>query len=378
LAGGVAHDFNNLLTLINGYSDFLLATLHTDDSLWLQVNEIKKAGEHAAGLTRQLLTFSRQQIIEPKPLDVNNIVKDAERMLQRLIGEDVELVTTLDPLLGQVMADPGQINQDIMNLVVNSRDAMPDGGKLEICTKSVDLDENTVAEHPDAVPGSYVLMTVTDNGIGIDESTLQSVFEPFFTTKGHGKGTGLGLSTVYGIVKQSGGWIEVRSELRQGTSFRIYLPRVEARQATDSAVAAASKALQGSETVLLVEDHDEVRKLTRTILEAYGYYVLEAANGSEALVVEKGHASEIDLLLTDVILPGMNGKSLSERLQVLRPKLKVLFTSGYPAEVIARRGVLERDVAYLPKPFSPEALASKVREVLSDADASPQKEGSSA
>jgi PAS domain S-box-containing protein len=378
LAGGVAHDFNNLLTLINGYSDFLLATLHTDDSLWLQVNEIKKAGEHAAGLTRQLLTFSRQQIIEPKPLDVNNIVKDAERMLQRLIGEDVELVTTLDPLLGQVMADPGQINQVIMNLVVNSRDAMPDGGKLEICTKSVDLDENTVAEHPDAVPGSYVLMTVTDNGIGIDESTLQSVFEPFFTTKGHGKGTGLGLSTVYGIVKQSGGWIEVRSELRQGTSFRIYLPRVEARQATDSAVAAASKALQGSETVLLVEDHDEVRKLTRTILEAYGYYVLEAANGSEALVVEKGHASEIDLLLTDVILPGMNGKSLSERLQVLRPKLKVLFTSGYPAEVIARRGVLERDVAYLPKPFSPEALASKVREVLSDADASPQKEGSSA
>ena len=375
LAGGVAHDFNNLLTLINGYSDFLLKTLHTDDPLRLHVQEIKKAGEHAASLTKQLLTFSRKQIIEPRQLDVNNIVNDAERMLQRLIGEDIELVTTLDPLLGQVIADPDQIQQVIMNLVVNARDAMPDGGKLEITTKNVDVDASTVVAPPDAVPGRYVLMTVTDNGIGMDETTLQSVFEPFFTTKEPGKGTGLGLSTVYGIVQHSGGWIQIRSKVGQGTSFGVYLPRVEARLAPKPEGTVAGETLHGGETVLLVEDHDQVRKLTKTILEAYGYQVLEAANSAEAFVVEKGHTGEIHLLLTDVILPGMNGRVLSERLRVLRPKLKVLFTSGYTADVIARRGVLERDVAYLPKPFSPDALAAKIREALADVATSPQNEG---
>ena len=374
LAGGVAHDFNNLLTLINGYSDFLLKTLHADDPMRLHVQEIKKAGEHAAGLTKQLLTFSRKQIIEPKPLDVNSIVKDAERLLQRLIGEDIELVTTLDPVLGQIMADSDQIHQVIMNLAVNCRDAMPDGGKLEITTKNVDVDRTTVVAPPDAAPGRYVLMTVTDSGIGMDEITMQSVFEPFFTTKEHGKGTGLGLSTVYGIVQQSGGWIQIQSEVGQGTSFRIYLPRVDAAPAPELAGTAA-ETRHGGETVLVVEDHHEVRKLTRTILEAYGYHVLEAANSTEAFVLEKGHASEIHLLLTDVILPGMNGKVLSERLRVLRPKLKVLFISGYTADAIARRGVLERDVAYLAKPFSPDALAAKIREVLVDVATSPQNEG---
>ena len=364
LAGGVAHDFNNLLTLINGYSDFLLKTLHTDDPLRLHVQEIKKAGEHAASLTKQLLTFSRKQIIEPRQLDVNNIVNDAERMLQRLIGEDIELVTTLDPLLGHVIADPDQIQQVIMNLVVNARDAMPDGGKLEITTKNVDVDASTAAAHPGAVPGKFALMTVNDNGIGMDETTLQSVFEPFFTTKEPGKGTGLGLSTVYGIVQHSGGWIQIWSKVGQGTSFEIYLPRVDAILAPEPAGTEARDTLHGGETVLVVEDHDQVRELSKTILEAYGYDVLEAANSEEAFDVEKRHTGEIHLLLTDVILPGMNGKVLSERLRVLRPKLKVLFTSGYTADVIARRGVLERDVPYLSKPFSPEALAAKIREVL--------------
>ena len=366
LAGGVAHDFNNLLTLINSYSSSILKELRPSDPLYPYAEEIKRAGEHAANLTNQLLTFSRKQFIQPRPLDMNTIVNDAERMLQRLIGEDIELVTTLDPLLGQVMADPDQIHQVIMNLVVNARDAMPEGGKLEITTKNVDVDEGSMAVHPDAGPGRYVLMTITDTGIGMDEHTLQSAFEPFFTTKQPGAGTGLGLSTVYGIVRQSGGWIHVRSEVGQGTSCRIYLPRIEASSVPDRAESDRAKALYGSETVLVVEDNEAVRRLTQTILKAYGYHVLEAANSTEAFAIEKEYSGEIHLLLTDVILPGMNGKALSERLRALRPRLKVLFTSGYTADVIARRGVLQRDVAYLPKPFGPESLAAKVREVLTE------------
>src|SRR5215467_3526919 len=366
LAGGMAHDFNNLLTLINGYSDAVLKALRPSDPLYPYVQEIKRAGEHAAGLTSQLLTFSRNQVIQPRPLEMNAIVNDAERMLQRLIGEDIELVTVLDPLLGQVMADPDQIHQVIMNLVVNARDAMPEGGKLEISTKNVDIDENSKAAHPDTFLGKYVLLTITDTGIGMDELTLQSAFEPFFTTKPPGEGTGLGLSTVYGIVRQSGGCIQVQSEVGRGTSCRIYLPRIDACPLSDQAKPVRVKALHGNETVLVVEDNEAVRRLTKTILTAYGYHVLEAANSTEAFAREKEHGGEIHLLLTDVILPGMNGKILSERLQALRPKLKVIFTSGYTSDVIARRGVLERDVAYLPKPFGPDSLAAKVRDVLKE------------
>jgi PAS domain S-box-containing protein len=364
LAGGVAHDFNNLLVVINGYSDFVLKRLKTDDPLYLPAQEINKAGERAASLTKQLLAFSRKQIIEPRPLDLNTIVNDAERMFQRLIGEDIELAVSLDPLLGQIMADPAQIQQVIMNLVVNARDAMTDGGKLEVTTKNIDIDESAAGLHPDAVPGRYVLMTITDTGIGMSEETMQSIFDPFFTTKRHDTGTGLGLAMVYGIVRQSGGWIEVSSKLGQGTSFRVYLPRVDVRPGRAWTGSPVPITLYGDETVLVVEDQEEVRRLIRTILESYGYNVLEAENGTEALRLAEEHSTEIELLLTDVILPGMNGRTLSERIRVLVPKLKVMFTSGYPEDVISRRGVLQQDVAYLPKPFGPESLAIKVREVL--------------
>ncbi|MCU1274986.1 MAG: multi-sensor hybrid histidine kinase [Bryobacterales bacterium] len=337
--------------------------------------EIRKAGEHAAGLTKQLLAFSRKQVIEPRRLDVNSIVADAKRMLHRLIGEDIELTTTLDPLLPQVMADPDQINQVIVNLVVNARDAMQDGGRLDIAIASVDLDARAVASHPDAVPGSYVVITVTDSGIGMDEKTQQSAFEPFFTTKETGRGTGLGLSTVYGIVHQNGGWIDVRSEVGQGTSFSIYLPRLDACAVPDRT--ALDVTLHTGETVLVVEDNGEVRRLTKAFLEVLGYRVLEAASSSEAFALEKEHSAEIHLLLTDVILPGMNGKTLSDQLRALRPKLKVLFTSGYTADVISRRGVLDPGVAYLPKPFTLESLAAKVRQVLTEPAMSLRGDGSS-
>ncbi len=375
LAGGIAHDFNNILTVINGYSDLMLKSVDPHGSLHSQASEINKAGERAAGLTSQLLAFSRKQVIEARSLNVNTIISDTERMLRRLIGEDIEFVTELDPLVGQIMADPGQIHQVIMNLVVNARDAMPNGGKLKITTNNVDVDESAAALHGGRVPGKYVLMTVTDTGIGMDEKTLQSAFEPFFTTKEHGQGTGLGLSTVHGIVQQSGGWIRVWSTVGQGTSFDIYLPRIDACLLPDREPSATTEIPHDGETVLVVEDQGEVRRLTRTILESYGYQVLEAANGAEALCFAEKHSGEIHLLLTDVILPGMNGRTLSEHLRVLRPNLKVIFTSGYPADVISRRGVLEQDVAYLPKPFSPESLAVKVREVLTGRYASRQSGG---
>jgi CheY-like chemotaxis protein len=367
LAGGLAHDFNNILTVINGYSEYVLKALPSGDQLYPYVEEIKRAGEHAARLTDQLLTFSRKQVIQPRPLNMNTIVRDAERMLQRLIGEDIELITTLDPLVGQVMADPDQMHQVIMNLAVNARDAMPEGGKLEIKTKNVDVEEGSRTIHPNVASGRYVLMTITDTGIGMDEHTLQYAFEPFFTTKPAGKGTGLGLSTVYGIVRQNSGWIHIRSELGRGTSCKIYLPRIDVCSPPGlTASHKAAKTVQGSETVLVVEDNEAVRRLTITILKAHGYHVLEAANSTEAFALEKRHTGEIHLLLTDVVLPGMNGKVIADRLRALRPKLKVLFTSGYTADVIASRGILQQDVAYLPKPFGPESLAFKVREVLTE------------
>jgi CheY-like chemotaxis protein len=263
------------------------------------------------------------------------------------------------------MVDPDQIHQVIMNLAVNARDAMPDGGKLDIRTENVDVDESLLAAHPDALPGKYVVMTVTDSGLGMDEKTLQSAFEPFFTTKEPGKGTGLGLATVYGIVRQSGGWIDVQSAMGKGSSFKIYIPQTDARQVPALPVVTA-KAMRGTETVMVVEDQEAVRELAKTVLEAYGYRVLEASSGDAALAFVKQYSQEIHLLVTDVILPGMNGMDLSKRLRTLRPKLKVLFISGYPAEVISRRGVLEPEVAYLPKPLSPESLVAKVREVLGE------------
>jgi len=364
LAGGVAHDFNNLLTIINGYADVLLADLGRTDPSRSSIDEIRKAGERAASLTKQLLAFSRKQIIEPMALDLNTTIRDSERMLQRLISEDIVLTAELDPLLGQVMADAEQVHQVIMNLVVNARDAMPDGGKLDIRTANIDVSEAEASIHEDAKPGRYVMMSVTDVGAGMDEQTRQHIFEPFFTTKAGDKGTGLGLSTVYGIIRQSGGWIDVSSKVGVGTSFKLYFPRIDAGSVEERHEAPRTEVLHGDETILLVEDQDAVRRLTKSILKAYGYQILEAPNADGALGIAEKYSGEIDLLLTDVVLPGMNGRELGERLKKLRPKVKVLFTSGYPSEVIAHRGVLDAGMAYIPKPFSPENLAAKVREVL--------------
>jgi len=366
LAGGVAHDFNNLLTVINGYAEVLLADLDRTDPLWSSIDEIRKAGDRAAGLTKQLLAFSRKQIIEPKALDLNSTIRESERMLQRLIGEDIVLAAELDPLLGPVMADPEQVHQVIMNLVVNARDAMPDGGRLEIGTANFEVTSADASIHEDAKPGRYVVMSVTDSGAGMDEQTRQHIFEPFFTTKAGDKGTGLGLSTVYGIMRQSGGWIDVASKVGAGTSFKLYFPRIDRGSVEEHHEAGRTEAPHGGETILLVEDQDAVRRLTKSILMAYGYQILEAPNANEALSIGEKYSGEIDLLLTDVVLPGINGKELGERLKKLRPKVKVLFTSGYPSDVIANRGVLDVGMAYIAKPFSPDMLAAKVREVLTE------------
>jgi two-component system, cell cycle sensor histidine kinase and response regulator CckA len=363
LAGGVAHDFNNLLTVINGYSDFLLERLNATDPLRSHAEEIRKAGERAASLTRQLLAFSRKQVIEPKIMDLNTTIRQSAPMLQRLIGEDIDLETYLDESLGQVLADPDQFYQVIMNLAVNARDAMPDGGTLDIETTNVELDEaNTATMHDAVTPGRYVLMSVTDSGHGMDETIRQQIFEPFFTTKEVGKGTGLGLSMVYGIIRQSGGWIEVQSDVGVGTSFKVYLPRIEVSLAPERQISAATE--KGSETILLVEDQEAVRSFTKTVLERHGYQVIDASDAEEAIDAAGTYSGEIHLLLTDVVLPGMNGKELSEMLKAFRPTLKVLFTSGYTADAIGNRGVLGPDVTFLHKPFSPEELAAKVRDVL--------------
>ena len=364
LAGGVAHDFNNLLTVMNGYSEFLLTLLKPSDPLRLYAEEIRKAGERAAGLTRELLAFSRKQVIEPRVLDLNTTIRESVPMLKSLIGEDIALAAHLDAFLGQVMADPSQIHQVIMNLVVNARDAMPDGGSLDIGTANVELGEAVVAAiHADMKPGRYVVMTVTDTGYGMDEATRCQIFEPFFTTKEKGKGTGLGLPTVYGIVRQSGGWIDVWSEPGAGTWFKVYLPRIDGAPVPER-IQATVRAEGGGETVLVVEDQPAIRSFINAVLKEYGYRVLDASDGEEAVGVAKGHSGEIDLLLTDVVLPNMNGRVLAEKLRAMRPNVKVLFTSGYTDEAIAKRGVLAHGVAYIPKPFGSDELAAKVRDVL--------------
>jgi signal transduction histidine kinase/CheY-like chemotaxis protein len=363
LAGGVAHDFNNLLTVINGYSELLLAELPRNSAARELLAEIAAAGERAGALTRQLLAFSRRQVLEPKVLSLNAVVGDAERMLRRLIGEDIRLATRLDPALAAVRADPGQVQQALINLCVNARDAMPTGGRLTIETQNVRLDEAYAASRPGVRPGPYALLTVSDTGTGMDEATKARIFEPFFTTKGPGQGTGLGLAVVFGVVKQSGGHIEVFSEPGRGTTFQIYLPQVPgetpaARRPT------AAPVPRGTETLLLVEDEEAVRALARHVLKSCGYTVLDAADGREAVRLAEGHAGPLHLLVSDVVMPHLGGRQLAERVAALRPDVKVLFLSGYTDDAVVRHGVLEAEFAFLQKPFTPAALAAKVREVL--------------
>jgi len=363
LAGGVAHDFNNLLTVINGYSQVALAELGAGDPLRAKIAEIHKAGERAAGLTRQLMAFSRGQVLQPRVLDLNRVVGEMRPMLERLVGETVELRVALSAESGTVRADPHQLEQVIMNLAVNARDAMPGGGRLLIETASVELDESLARPLPEARAGRYVVLEVSDSGTGMDEETRQRIFEPFFTTKGAGQGTGLGLSMVQGIVVQSGGYIDVHSEPGLGTTFRIYLPAlVEA--AADAGEPAAVPAVGGKETVLVVEDQAEVRDYAVTVLKAYGYRVIQAESPGEALSICERERGRIHLVLTDVVMPVLSGHELAVRLEKMRPGIKVLFMSGYTGEFVMRHGVLEQDVAFIQKPFSPQALAAKVRAVL--------------
>jgi len=363
LSGGVAHDFNNLLGVIIGYGEILQEDLPPEHALRPSVDEVLKAGHRAASLTRQLLAFSRQQQLDPTVLDLNVVVRDMEKMLKRLIGEDVELKTELAASLARVKADQGQIEQAILNLAVNARDAMPSGGKLTLATSNFHMDENFVRRYPYPVQtGDYVLFTVADNGIGMDAATQARIFEPFFTTKEKGKGTGLGLSMVYGIVKQSGGYIDVASEPGSGATFKIFLPKV------DAPVAAPTKtdlpaSLRGQETILLVEDETSLRALAAHLLESCGYVVLEANSGEQALEVSR-QQRDIHLLFTDVVMPGISGRVLADQLVQQRPQLKVVYTSGYTGQTVGAHGVLAEGSHFLPKPFTKEALARKIREAL--------------
>ena len=365
LAGGVAHDFNNLLTIITGYGQMIQRNLEPGSPMRPHVEAVLKSGERAAALTRQLLAFSRRQDFSSRILDLNTVVGNTEKMLHRLIGEDIELLTVLPSGLGLVKGDPGQIEQVIMNLAVNARDAMPNGGNLTLETANVELDEAYARGHMPVEPGSYVMLAVTDTGCGMDASTQAHVFEPFFTTKEPGKGTGLGLATVYGIVKQHGGNIWIYSEPAQGTAVKIYLPRVEMGAAKVESHRAAGRELRGSETILVVEDEPDVRSLVVRLLRSMGYWVLEASRPDEALMVCLRHKGPVHLLLTDVVMPQMSGRDLLDRLRPLRPDIRVLFTSGYTEEALHRK-VLKPDTAFLQKPFTEEALARKVRDVLDE------------
>ena len=364
LAGGVAHDFNNLLTVILGRTDILLHPLKPEDPMRRGIELIQRTAGRAADLTRQLLAFSRKQVLEPVVLDLGAVTTDMKDMLGRLIGEDIALLTTPTPRLGRVKADRGQIEQVIMNLAVNARDAMPQGGRLIVETADIDLDDEYVRRHVGARPGPHVMLAVSDTGTGIPHEIQSQIFEPFFTTKEQGKGTGLGLATVYGIVKQSGGYIEVDSEPGQGTTFRVYLPRLDAEPAPVDRSARPAAAAGGTETILLVEDEEGVRELARDILRASGYTVLEARNGPEALLLCERHQGQLDMLLTDVVMPRMSGRELAERLAPLRPDLSVLYMSGYTDDAVIRHGVLGAGTAFLQKPFTPAALVLRVRETL--------------
>jgi PAS domain S-box-containing protein len=364
LAGGVAHDFNNLLTVINLYSDMALRSLEPSNPPRQDLEEIHKAGDRAAQLTRQLLAFSRRQVLEMHTLNLNEVLQGLAKMLPRLVGEDITLELKFAPDLGYTRADPGQIEQVVVNLAVNARDAMPDGGRLTLETANVTLDRLVLRRHPDAVVGDYVMLAISDTGTGMTEEVKAHLFEPFFTTKGLGKGTGLGLATVYGIIKQHQGHIWVYSEPGLGSTFKIYLPRVEEEPAKLSRLNESATLPRGTGTVLVVEDEPAVRGVAVRVLSGLGYRVLEASNGLEALQVAAAWGQAIHLLLTDVVMPEMNGKVLSEQLTAFYPGVKVLFISGYTDETVSQRGVLEEGVSFLQKPFPPAGLAHKVREVL--------------
>jgi len=365
LAGGVAHDFNNLLTIITGYSDLILHRLPKIDPTIKDIKQIKQASEKAARLTNQLLAFSRRQVLQPKLTNLNSIVMDVNKMLRRLIGEDIELILILDPNLGVIKADPGQIEQVIMNLAVNARDAMPSGGKLTIETGNIFLERDFLHKAIAVQPaGDYISLSVNDTGNGMDDETLGHIFEPFFTTKEYGKGTGLGLSTVYGIVKQSEGFIWVNSELSKGSSFKIYFPRIWEQIPETPPPPKSSKSLSGQETILLVEDEEMVRELAVRILKEKGYQVLEASRGETALEISKNYKQPIDLMITDIVMPGISGKKLAFGIKQERPDLKVLYISGYTDEIISRQGYIEQEVNFLQKPFLPEKFLLQVREIL--------------
>jgi len=364
LAGGVAHDFNNLLTAINGYSSLALQRLEANHPIRSYLEEVKKAGDRAANLTRQLLAFGRKQILQPVAINLNDVVTDMNKMLQRLIGEDIRLTAKLDLALKSIKADPGQVEQVLVNLVVNARDAMPQGGKLTIETSTVELDSEYAGRHIGFTPGSYVMLAVSDTGTGMSEDTRARIFDPFFTTKAKGKGTGLGLSTVYGIVKQSGGNIWVYSELGHGTTFKVYLPELATAPRKTEAPVVEPSLPGGSETVLLVEDEDVVRSLAQKILEQSGYKVLAASRGAEAIRLCRQRTEPIHLLLTDVVMPETSGKEVADRVTEVLPGLRVLFMSGYTDEAIVHHGVLDTNIEFIQKPFTPAALVRKVREVL--------------
>jgi CheY-like chemotaxis protein/nitrogen-specific signal transduction histidine kinase len=362
-AGGVAHDFNNLLTVITGYSQLLLRRLRSDSALRVQVEKIETAAGQAANLTRQLLSFSRRRVFQPEVVDLNAVVTNFQKMCLPIIGEDVELVTKLDPLAGRVRADIGQVEQVLMNLVVNARDAMPEGGKLTIETANKETGADCSNLPSNGQAGPYVLLAVSDSGCGMDADTQLHIFEPFFTTKEEGKGTGLGLSTVHGIVCQHGGYLEVKSELGEGTCFSIHLPRVTDAVQTTPSPEHSIEWPRGSETILVVEDRAAVRDLVRETLAPCGYKILEAADGKQGLEISQGYGQPIDLLITDVIMPGLNGKEFAKLVKKLRPDTKVLYISGYSGDALAADGA-DNEESVLQKPFSPEALLLKIRDVL--------------
>jgi signal transduction histidine kinase len=377
LAGGIAHDFNNLLTVINGYSELAIQLLRESDPLRSSLQEIHTAGERAAKLTRQLLAFSRRQVIAPRPLNVNQVIDQVRNMMQRLVGDDIEVVTKLSPAVRTVMADEGQLHQVLLNLTVNARDAMPGGGQLVIGTERVELDRSPADVWTEFRPGPYLLLTVADTGTGMDAETLQHMFEPFFTTKAEGKGTGLGLATVYGIVRQSGGWIRAESQPGGGSTFQMYLPEADIAGPVIEGAPAAATMSRGTETILVAEDHGGVRSLIVGILEDRGYKVLEATTGDDAVQLAEHHAGSIDLLVSDIQMPRINGRELAKRLRQLRPGVRVLFVSGYQESTSGEPILAAPGVSLMAKPFAPVELAAKVRELLDAPGAGPNADGRS-